>query len=105
MGTIFADMGATATDNVDEDVEVILVSSDVNTSVAASYAVVYSATDAAGNIATITRTVIVGDGGVVPPAATSTPPVDEGGDVGTTTPQGGESEESGGQVGTTTPQE
>lgn len=59
LGAEYVDAGATATDNVDGDVEVTVDSSAVNTSVEGTYAVTYTATDAAGNQAIATRTVIV----------------------------------------------
>jgi len=57
----YADAGATATDNVDPSVTVIS-SGTVDTSVAGTYTITYTANDAAGNVATpVTRTVIVYD--------------------------------------------
>lgn len=59
IGSVYADAGATATDNVDPVVTVNAVST-VNTSAIGSYTVTYTATDAAGNAATpVIRTVTV----------------------------------------------
>jgi hypothetical protein len=60
LGSTFTDPGATASDDVDETVAV-QASGTVNTAALGSYTVTYSATDAAGNRATATRTVIVAD--------------------------------------------
>ena len=61
VGTAYEDASATATDDVDEVVTVTVVeNSDViDTSVAGTHTVNYSATDAAGNSSTATRTVNV----------------------------------------------
>lgn len=59
-GSAFTDPGATALDAVDGAVTVSATGS-VNTSVPGNYTITYSATDAAGNAATATRTVIVAD--------------------------------------------
>ena len=56
----YTDQGATATDDVDGAVEVS-VSGSVNTTVEGDYTITYTATDAAGNTATATRTVHVVD--------------------------------------------
>jgi hypothetical protein len=59
VGDDYKDDGATATDNVDETVTVI-VGGTVNTAAAGTYTVTYNAEDAAGNKAIqVTRTVIV----------------------------------------------
>jgi|GEM_PF-913588 len=60
LGSTFTDPGATASDDVDEAIAV-QASGTVNTAALGSYTVTYSATDAAGNRATATRTVIVAD--------------------------------------------
>ena len=61
VGGSYTDEGATAADNVDSSVTVITTGS-VNTAVIGSYTLTYSATDAAGNVATpVTRTVTVSD--------------------------------------------
>ena len=57
----YTDAGATATDNVDNSV-IVNSSGTVDTSVAGTYTITYSATDVAGNeAATKTRTVVVYD--------------------------------------------
>ena len=57
---MYKDAGAIATDNVDGNLTAsILVNNPVNTSVAGTYTVTYSVTDAANNTGTATRTVIV----------------------------------------------
>ncbi|WP_415407793.1 DUF1566 domain-containing protein [Sulfurovum sp. CS9] len=66
-GSTFTDPGAIATDNVDGDVPVS-VSGTVDTSTVGTYTLTYSATDAAGNAATETRTVHVVD--IIPPIIT-----------------------------------
>jgi hypothetical protein len=59
-GAVFTDPGATAADAAEGTSVDITGSGTVNTSVAESYTVTYSASDAAGNAATpVTRTVIV----------------------------------------------
>ncbi|NOS67234.1 MAG: DUF5011 domain-containing protein [Candidatus Peribacteraceae bacterium] len=59
-GTTFTDPGATALDNKDGDITGnITVSGTVDINTAASYVLTYSVTDAAGNIGTAQRTVIV----------------------------------------------
>lgn len=65
LGSTFVDPGSVVTDNVDSGL-VATVSGTVNTAVAGSYTLTYTASDSAGNSSTATRTVIVGD---------STPPV------------------------------
>ncbi len=57
-GTNYIDQGATATDNVDSNVNVI-ASGSYNTNVAGTYTITYSATDLAGNKATKDRTIKV----------------------------------------------
>lgn len=69
-GAVFTDPGATAADAAEGTSVDITGSGTVNTSVAGSYTVTYSASDAAGNAATpVTRTVIVAAAG------DTTPPV------------------------------
>jgi hypothetical protein len=60
VGATFSDPGATALDAVDGNVEVSATGS-VNTAVPGSYTIIYTATDAAANTATATRTVNVID--------------------------------------------
>ena len=57
-GASYSDAGATATDNLDSSVTVS-TSGSVTTSVAGDYTLTYTATDAAGNVATSTRVVTV----------------------------------------------
>lgn len=56
----YEELGATATDNVDGDIDVT-VSGSVDTSSIGSYTITYTASDEAGNEATLTRTVNVVD--------------------------------------------
>lgn len=70
-GSAYTDAGATATDNIDGSVSVSS-SGSVDTSLLGSYQINYSATDAAGNNATASRTVNV----VLP--ANPTAPGDDG---------------------------
>lgn len=83
-GSTYVDAGATARD---QGAAIAVTSSGtVNTSVEGTYTITYSATDAAGNSSTATRTVVVSD--TVAPVFTSSPTfvVDEGAtDVGTVT--------------------
>ena len=60
IGANFTDPGATALDDVDGIVDVT-ASGEVNTALPGSYTITYTATDAAGNTATATRTVNVVD--------------------------------------------
>ena len=60
-GTTYTDAGASAADTVDTSVDVVTTGS-VDSDTAGTYTVTYTATDAAGNIATaVTRKVTVGD--------------------------------------------
>ena len=68
-GSVYADLGATVTDNVNNNlgyktyVDGVLVSQiSLDTSTTTTYAINYVATDQAGNTSTSTRTVIVTDG-------------------------------------------
>ena len=58
IGESYAEQGASAIDNVDGEVEVV-VSGEVNTDEAGTYNIHYSATDTAGNVSTLVRTVLV----------------------------------------------
>lgn len=59
-GTTFTDPGATANDETDGDLtSAITVSGSVNTSMAGSYTLTYTATDEAGNTASVDRMVEV----------------------------------------------
>ncbi len=60
VGATFTDPGATALDNIDGAMDVA-ASGEVNTAVPGSYTIIYTATDAAANTATATRTVNVVD--------------------------------------------
>ena len=62
-GTAFTDPGATATDNIDGDITLSIVTTgSVNASVAGTYVLSYDVNDASGNAATtVTRTVNVVD--------------------------------------------
>ena len=56
----FTDPGATATDNIDGDItSSIITSGTVDTSSTGSYTIDYSISDATGNSASVTRTVVV----------------------------------------------
>ena len=68
----YVDLGATATDSVGKSLMPDLVSSNVDTSKAGTYQVVWSAHDGALNYATTTRDVIVTDPTAVAPVATTT---------------------------------
>lgn len=57
--TISYKNGVTVTDNLDEEVELIIDNSEVDTNTPGTYTVTYSATDSAGNTATITATITV----------------------------------------------
>ncbi len=61
-GSTFTDPGATATDGVDGDLTgSIQVSGSVNAAAPGTYTLTYSVSDAAGNSASATRTVVVAD--------------------------------------------
>jgi len=53
--------GVSAVDNIDGPITLIGINESVNTSIPDNYPVVYTATDNAGNTATLTRTVMVSD--------------------------------------------
>ncbi|MBI4145089.1 DUF5011 domain-containing protein [Candidatus Woesearchaeota archaeon] len=75
-GTIYADSGATATDDVDGDITAsIIVTSTVDDSTPGTYTVTYTVTDAAGNTAVAVRTVIVEAPAPPPAPADTTAPV------------------------------
>jgi hypothetical protein len=70
--SLYSDLGATCTDNIDVTCTVTTVST-VNTAVPGNYTVTYSATDAAGNVATpVVRAVTVSVPPVVTPVIVST---------------------------------
>jgi len=57
----YQELGATATDNIDGNLEVT-IDGEVNTTQSGVYTIIYSAIDSSGNVATIERTVkIIGD--------------------------------------------
>jgi len=58
-GSLYQELGATATDNYDEHVTVTIDASKVDTTTAGTYEVVYRAMDAAQNETIVKRTVIV----------------------------------------------
>ncbi|MEN9613953.1 MAG: hypothetical protein RLZZ347_260, partial [Candidatus Parcubacteria bacterium] len=60
-GATYLDPGATVTDNVNDNLGVTTVGGEIDTTIPGEYTVHYSATDAAGNTASTTRTVIVTD--------------------------------------------
>jgi large repetitive protein len=62
-GSTYVEAGATAQDNVDGDISgaIAINNSALNTSIPGSYDIIYSVSDAAGNPAQETRTVIVED--------------------------------------------
>lgn len=70
LGDSYTDPGATATDNADGDVSVSIDDGAVNTAAEGTYSVVISASDSSGNIAEVTRTVVVefsyGTTGIIP---------------------------------------
>jgi hypothetical protein len=67
VGDTFSEPGVSASDDVDGDItSLIATTSDVDTSVAGTYTVNYSVTDANGNTATATRTVTVAEEGAGP---------------------------------------
>ncbi len=58
---MYADPGATAIDDIDGDItDKIEVSGTVDSTVVGTHALTYSVADRAGNVASVTRTVIVG---------------------------------------------
>ena len=60
LGGTFTDPGATATDDVDGDLSSeISVTGTVNANMSGSYPLTYTAADAAGNVGTASRTVVV----------------------------------------------
>jgi len=60
-GQEFVDPGATAVDDIDGDIsDKIEVSGTVNSTVVGAQTIIYSVADRAGNLATATRTVVVG---------------------------------------------
>ena len=68
--TEYTDLGATATDNIDDVLIVDVDSSEVDTTVVGTYLVTYSATDTAGNIGLATRSVHVTGADTIAPVIT-----------------------------------
>ncbi len=66
IGSSYSDLGAKVTDNISNNLGVVVGGDVVDTSEKGSYFVTYTATDEAGNVATATREVIIYDYGVVP---------------------------------------
>ena len=71
VGAAYEELGATATDNVDGDVtsSIVIAGDEVNTDVPGTYVVGYTVSDASGNTAGMTRTVVV-KGDTDPPVIT-----------------------------------
>lgn len=69
VGTTYSEQGATATDNYDINVNVVVGGDNVDTTTVGTYTVTYNASDSSGNTATqVTRTVNVVD--TTPPTVT-----------------------------------
>ena len=66
IGTTYSDMGAKVTDNLSNNLGIVVSGDEVDTSTKGSYFVTYTVTDEAGNVATATREVIVFDYGITP---------------------------------------
>ncbi|MEI6346149.1 MAG: immunoglobulin-like domain-containing protein [bacterium] len=60
-GASYNDLGVTVTDNIDNNLGITTTGDQIDTTVAGTYTVHYSATDAAGNTTNATRTVIVSE--------------------------------------------
>jgi hypothetical protein len=84
VGGTYADLGASVTDNVDQNIGihtlvdgVEMVAVQIDTSAAGTHTIEYKATDQAGNVGAATRAVEVADPAsapVVPPPDETTPP-------------------------------
>lgn len=71
VGDTYTETGATATDNIDGNISSkIITTGTVNPNVAGTYTITYTVSDAAGNIGTATRTVVVKEKVVEPPVVT-----------------------------------
>ena len=66
IGATYSDMGAKVTDNLSNNLGIVISGDEVDTSIKGSYFVTYTVTDEAGNVATATREVIVYDYGITP---------------------------------------
>jgi hypothetical protein len=84
VGGSFVEPGVTVTDNVDASVPYITFvngiemeasAGSIDTSVQTTYIITYSATDTRGNLATATRSVIIGSATAPSDTGTTTPPV------------------------------
>ncbi|MFA6536154.1 MAG: tail fiber domain-containing protein, partial [Candidatus Paceibacterota bacterium] len=90
-GTSYADLGATVTDNVNDNLGVKVEGDEIDTSVVGEYTVTYTATDQVGNVGTATRKVNVVEpvvpGFILTPesSTTATSNASTSTDVGTTT--------------------
>jgi surface protein len=62
LNSVYSELAATATDDTDDNVEVS-ITGEVDTSTVGTYTITYTATDSAGNIATLTLTIHVVDPG------------------------------------------
>lgn len=79
VGNTYTDAGATATDDIDTTVTVNS-SGSVDSNTMGSYSITYTATDAAGNVATAIRTVnVVAAGNLAPVAIVGAPQIVESG--------------------------
>jgi hypothetical protein len=73
IGDTYTEQGATAFDTVDGDISsTITTTGTVDTNTAATYEIIYTAVDAAGNIASKARTIIVNEVVAQTPIATDT---------------------------------
>lgn len=61
VGSSWVDPGATASDNIDDAVEVEVLGGTIDTAISGTYEITYRATDRAGNVAEEKRFLIVGD--------------------------------------------
>ncbi len=87
LGTPYTDPGATALDDVDGAVAVLIDTSGVNVGVVGTYSVGFTATDSSGNTGTATRTVNVVQGCEAPIIRFSDIPLLDDGEFGTLTGQ------------------
>ena len=59
VGSTYVDLGATVTDNVDQNLGYQINPESIDTSTATTYTILFTATDSAGNVGTTSRTVII----------------------------------------------